>query len=293
MTLKALRRDFEAAREKIRDGRHPLSGSVLARVGSFMAMELMERADDRSLETVHRGGPIRFFHDYVQLCRSERGIPKDYRFKKSFEKLIARWDEDWNRTWNERTRYVSVSDVTDFQALAADLGREFAGAVVYPDYWDRFEGLIQDLFRRGAAGKALAVADAGVKLYPERADPHLYAGMIRLAMGDRPAAQEQMTRARDLDPGGPAGADSLGAWAGRFKSIGMIDVGLQLLHVARDLHPGAANLYETTGAFYLEKGEPEQAAVYCRKALEIAPELEGAREMLQEIEGRAEVAAGR
>jgi CubicO group peptidase (beta-lactamase class C family) len=50
-----------------------------------------------------------------------------------------------------------------------------------------------------------------------------------------------------------------------------------------ELHPRVANLYDSIGEFYLNKGDTEQSISYYQKALEIDPNFQNAKTMLEKI----------
>ncbi len=60
-------------------------------------------------------------------------------------------------------------------------------------------------------------------------------------------------------------------------------MGLGLLEIALKLHPDVANLYDSTGEFWLAKGERETAIRFYEKAAELDPEFENPRTMLDQI----------
>jgi tetratricopeptide (TPR) repeat protein len=49
------------------------------------------------------------------------------------------------------------------------------------------------------------------------------------------------------------------------------------------LHPKEANLYDSIGEFYLNKGDKPNAIEYYNKALEVDPNFENAKRMLKKI----------
>jgi tetratricopeptide (TPR) repeat protein len=53
--------------------------------------------------------------------------------------------------------------------------------------------------------------------------------------------------------------------------------------LARELHPEDANLCDSTGEFHLAAGRRDEAIRWYEKALEIDPEFENAREMLDKL----------
>ncbi len=92
-----------------------------------------------------------------------------------------------------------------------------------------------------------------------------------------------MRRAIEYDVSGVAGAGYLNNMAYQFKSAGKLEQGLKLLFITRDMYPEEANLYDSIGEFYLEKGDRETSIQWYEKALEIDPDFENAQRMLKKI----------
>lgn len=49
------------------------------------------------------------------------------------------------------------------------------------------------------------------------------------------------------------------------------------------MYPQEANLYDSIGEFYLRKGDKEQAIAFYRKALEVDPKFENAKQALERL----------
>jgi CubicO group peptidase (beta-lactamase class C family)/tetratricopeptide (TPR) repeat protein len=284
----ALLDDFDETARAIRNGRHPEGGEAFTIVGSYMASALADsrEAGGLYLDTTHGNGVIALFADYVALYKSKRSFPKRYRFNQAFEKTVAEWSEDWERTWGDYTRLLAVSPTTDALVLASDLKRRFGDAGVYPDYGGDFARLIRMYFRTGDVTSATRTATAAVDLYPLSGESHVAAGICHLALNDVAKARLSIDKAYNIDPEGAAGAGALNGFAYELMLGGHTDTGLELLKIAIELHPDVANLYDSTGEFYLELGDEERAIEYYEKALEIDPEFANARNMLEKIRGR-------
>jgi CubicO group peptidase (beta-lactamase class C family)/tetratricopeptide (TPR) repeat protein len=284
----ALDNDFDETVRVIGEGCHPAGGEALVKVGSYMAAALAKAHDDGGayLQDTHRDGTITFFADYISLYKSKRSFSKRYRFNLALEKTVMAWKQDWDRTWNDFTRMLAVTPTTDALALARELKNHFGAAGVYPDYGEDFADLAQSHFRKDDLAAATRVATAAVDLYPLSADPHVMAGICHIALGDADKGRSSIFTAYDFDPNGAAGAGRLNGFAYRLKAFGYTEVGLELLKIALELHPDVANLYDSTGEFYLDLGDEERAIAYYEKALEVDPEFTNARNMLERIRGR-------
>ncbi len=172
----AARADFKGVSQRIRDARHPAGGQHLIKLGSYIASRLREKNGADGFHKYYVSGAVPFFTDYVRLYKSDASIPKALRFTPEFEKLIARWDADWARTWNEYTRALFIESGTDFDAVGARLRKEFAGAEVYPDY----TSFIQ-LIQQGVV--ALKSHKLGIDLYPHLGRAALQLGLLHHPLG--------------------------------------------------------------------------------------------------------------
>jgi CubicO group peptidase (beta-lactamase class C family) len=284
----ALEGDFDETTRAIGEGRHPAGGEAMVKVGSYMAAALDKAHDDGGvfIEDTHRNGTITFFADYIALYKAKRSFPKRYRFNLAFEKTVMEWKPAWDRTWNDYTRMLAVTSTTDVLALAKELKNHFGDAGVYPDYGEEFAGLVQSYFRKGELASATQVATAAVDLYPLSGEPHVMAGVCHIALGDVSKGRSSLVKAHEIDPAGATGAGRLNGFAYLLKAGGYTEVGIELLKVALEFHPEVANLYDSTGEFYLELGDEEQAIAYYERALEIDPDFANARNMLERIRGR-------
>jgi CubicO group peptidase (beta-lactamase class C family) len=295
----AARADFNGVSKRVRDARHPAGGVQLVKLGSYVAARLQEKNGAAGLDKYHSGGAIPFFADYVRLYKSDASVPKSLRFTPEFEKLIARWDADWSRTWNDYTRRLSIAPDTDFEAVGARLRKEFEGAEVYPDY----TGEIQPI-QAGLA--ALKATKLGVDLYPQSDEllfnwayfiiltersPEGRAALKTLA-GDYERPIVYFRRAFESNPEGVMSArtflDLGGRWLGRPQ---FYDAGVEFVGAGAQLHPKDARLRELLGDFLARQGKPDSAAENYRAAYNIDPTLAKGLSADEYVAGRLKAAA--
>jgi CubicO group peptidase (beta-lactamase class C family) len=281
VSREAARADFNGVSKRIRDARHPVGNINLIKLGSYMAARLKEKNGAAGLDKYHAAGAIPFFADYVRLYKSDPATSKSLRFTPEFEKLIAHWDADWSRTWNDYTRHLSIAPDTDFDVVGARLRKEFAGAEVYPDYTREIQPIQQGLV-------ALKSAKLGVDLYSHSDELLFNWGYFiilselspegRAALKDVAGEYERplayFRRAYESNPDGVMRAatflDIGGRWLARPQ---MTDAGLEYIGAAVALHPKDAKLREMLGDFLARKGKPDAAAESFRQAYNIDPGL--------------------
>jgi len=279
----ALEADSKSASQKIRDGRHPLAGLPFTKIGSFMAAKLQEKSGATQLESYRQAGPIPYFADYIAAYKKDSKISKALRFDAIFEKMIAQWQQDWQKTWNQETRNLTITPAADFEALAAQLKPRFAGAQVYPSFINGFNQTIEQLALRGEWEKALNAGKAGVELYPNSDGLNAYYGLAQIFFGDPENGRALIRKASMINPNGLAGPGGLNRMAYQIAGIGNAEAGIAILQVAVELYPREANLYDSLGEFYLKQDQKEKAIEFYNKALQIDPNLASAKSMLEKI----------
>jgi CubicO group peptidase (beta-lactamase class C family) len=278
-----LEEDYDSARETIENGRHPVGDETMVAIGSHMAAVLSEAKGADYLETAHQLGPITFFSDYISYYKGDRSYPGRFRFTQEFERMVGEWKIDWDRTWSPFTRQLAVTDASDLPQLTRRLKAEFKDARVYPDYVGDLSTMVFTGFRGGDVAAAASAATMAVDLYPISDRPYVLAGLCHLVMDDVERGRSSITKAHGIDPNGVAGAGALNSQAYRLKAYGYTESGLELLKIALELHPNVANLYDSAGEFYLDLGDRDRAIEYYETALEVDPEFENARSMLEKI----------
>ncbi len=291
VNLGALQSNHQAARKAITDGLHPLADAALFKVGSFIAAKLREKHGTEREKVYHTMGAIPFFADYIKLYQLQPDFPKELRFNEAFEKLIAKWNEDWARTWNDYTRHLTISAASDIDALAEQLKKLFAGADVYPNFtWSLRSASLQP------GAKGAKAAKLNLDLYPQHWRPNASWG-IYLVLWRR--TEESTARARnivgelgqpidyfrkslELNPDGIT-ANYLNDYAKGWSDAKRTDDAIELLKVAVELHPKSPILYDSLGNLYAQKGQKELATQTYQKALEADPTFKHAREMLDKF----------
>jgi tetratricopeptide (TPR) repeat protein len=289
----ALQSDFDAAVERIQEGRHPSAGSPFVVLGAHMAAALARERGDKRLEKLHARGPIQLFADYVAHCRAHPEVPAAQRLERAFEEFVLGWEADWKRTWTGTTQALAVSSFRDAAGVVRKLKESFQGTRVRPDFTADFS----DVFGSRLAGNdvvgAQEAAEAAKALYPKAGLPWVDAGVGRLAAGDAAGARDQIRRALEFEPQGAGSASALNRRASALQRLGRSGLALAFLEIARELHPADANLCDSTGEILLAIGQTEEAIAWYEKALEIDPRFENARRMLDKIHAGVESARGR
>ncbi len=281
---KTLEKSLDEAREKIADGSNPISDSAFERAGSYMAATIARHQGAERLEALHGEGPVAFFDAYLDTYRKKRrNVPRRYRLDKKLARRIEVWHADWAKVWDDEMRQFHVGSGSDPEQASDRLKARLAGAALRPDYMDQFGALTQSLYLRGDYKAASRAAGAALSVYPKSGRAHILAGLAALGQAERAKAEALLARSKEL-AGGGAGALNRRAYG--LHAIGQTALGLELLEIATGLYPQVANLHDSIGELLLATGEREKAIQAYEKALQVDPDFENAKRMLEQIRAR-------
>jgi CubicO group peptidase (beta-lactamase class C family) len=192
--------DFDAAKRRVDDGVQPVAGEPLTKAGAYMAAKLGESYCADKLRSYRSEGALPFLRDYVELCR--RGeIPEQYRFNAELEERVVRWAASWEKTWTEEVRTFAARYNSQLEGAAQRLKEIFDGAEVYPRFNDRLNSYAYYLKANDRLDDGLAILQIAAELYPTDTNLFDSLGEFHLAKGDVAKAQEQYTKALEIDPG--------------------------------------------------------------------------------------------
>lgn len=158
----------------------------------------------------------------------------------------------------------------------------FKGAEIYP-FLDAMSIAMRNLVLSGNREKTLEAGSLAAELYPATDFANGAYGVALLWSGDKKMGEEHLQKALAINPSGFASARNLNGLAYSLAEQGNAEGGLQILMSAVILHPKEANLYDSIGEFHWNKGNREKAIEFYKKALEIDPQLQSAKNMLEKI----------
>jgi CubicO group peptidase (beta-lactamase class C family) len=281
----ALRRNFKEAKKRIDGGFHPVSNQAAVKVGSFMASSLQEALGEDILLSYYKSGPLAFFSDYIKISKKWPSSRKQYRFTKNLTKLISRWEKDWNATYTDHIRDLFITVHTDFDVLGPELKKTFAQASLYPDFIEDMERVGQYSLEKNEMQKSLDIFKLSNELYPNSPASRSNLAAAHIWTGSVEEARRLFKEAFALDP------EHRSVSVNRFFNLArqlerarkMKEI-FALADIAMELYPKNAELHKNVADIYLNSGLKTRAIHFYKKALEIDPQLEAARKILEKLE---------
>lgn len=276
----------EQARERAGGGRHPAAGQPFTKMVSYMASRLRATMPEARFDTYYRDGAIALFADYVAWYRKTPGHPAALRFDEAMETALARWNADWEKTWNAYTRALDLDRTSDLQHVAGRLRELFRGASVRPSLENDFLYLARASMAHGEIDKGLEGARLAVELYPKSAQAHGMLAVLYAVAGDEARARASFQTSKELDPHSAASAPVLNNLIYAVASLASVEAALRLAGIALELHPRDPDLLEAPGELYLSAGRKEEALAAFREALAVDPDIPNAKQRVLELTGR-------
>jgi CubicO group peptidase (beta-lactamase class C family) len=279
----ALQAAFDPTLTAINDGRHPVADSAFIKVGSYMALTLRRKYGPERIDQYHSSGAIPFFGDYIDMYKRSPRHPADLRFNETFEKLVTRWNQDWNKTWNDYTRRFWFTAGSDSDKIEDNLNRLFVGAEIYPNLIEQLLELRRFFESQKDWEKAAKTAKIAASLYPQSDLTNGYYAISLAIIGKTDEARQALKRAVAISSAGIASARALNQIALGIAGVDKLASAIEWLIIATEMYPKEAALYGTLGDFYLKQSRREQAISAYKKALDVDPNFEHAKGMLKKL----------
>ena len=280
----------KATEERVEAGMHPVSGLPLRIAGSYMAAVVDEARN--GLDEVQASGGVELFATYMDAYGRSDEVPQTRRLTPETENMVRALHADWKRTWDRDTRqaaWPTYQELDAIEPLLNKLTRRFDAARIYPDFSSPLSEFVSQRVIQEDVSSAVRVAQWGVRWYPREPRAHVDAALAHAAAADLDAARSHASQAHALDPDGVASAGGLNRRAYGLRAAGGLEPGLTLLRLARDLHPENANLCDSIAEFHLAAGRRDEAIEWYEKALEVDPDFENARTVLEKLRSESAV----
>jgi len=271
----SLSSNYDKFARKINDGRHPVANQALVKIGSYMAARLQQKFGREGIKKYHQQGAISFCHDYCTISN----LPNELTFSESIQKLIDRWNQDWERTFNDDIRHLAITPFSDFDQIFKQLKKTCSTAKVYPDFSRDLANATSYFYLNGNPEKSLKIARFANELYPGTPLSHVSLANAYLCIDKTDEALKYYKKAMEINSeDGSISAGRLNQYANELANYGQLDNAEQLLNLAIELYPNEPSFYRSIGEIYLRR-----CKVYFEKALQVDPNYEPARERLKHI----------
>jgi tetratricopeptide (TPR) repeat protein len=275
MNPDSLASNYKKFVQKIENGRHPVADQAFVKIGSHIAQKLQERYGQQQIENYHRIGALKFFEDYFKIS----GIPEDFQFSERMRETIIDWNDDWEKTWNEYTRSLSIAPFSELDQIGGKLKKTFSGMNIYPDFSGDFAQITQIFYLNEDNQNAIKIGKIAVELYPASSACYAALANANVCSGKREDALKIYKQAIEINPDDRSiGQRALVQYARELIHYNQLDNAEALLKLAIELYPNEPSFYNSMAEIYLLRGKS-----YLEKALDKDPTNEPARNRLKEI----------
>ena len=261
--------------KKLNSGGHPASKEPFVKMFSYIADKLKQNGND--LHVYYQKGMLPMVNDYISWYKTQPNYSGALKFNSAFEQKVSKWNSDWAKVWNKDTQTFEITNLKDAESRAEKLNKTFSEMSVYPEYVNDLDNAVTELAVSGDMKSAFQIAQINYKLYPKSSTTNATMGILNVLSGQKEKALALLKQSLELNPNGNASADNLNTMAYNLQGIGQAKAGLQLLLLAVELHPKEANLYDSTGEFYINMKEIEKGIEFYKKALALDPNYPNAQ----------------
>jgi CubicO group peptidase (beta-lactamase class C family) len=216
-------------RKLANDGRHPVAGEALVKVGSYMA----SRLDD--VDAYHRDGALRFFADYARTT----AMP---RLDRAVAAKVAKWNSEWTRVWTPELQSIDFSTPAGLEVLERNRDT-LTSAALKPDFAGQVIDFAENRAQNGDLPTAMRAANLGYAIYPRSSGINGLLGVLTVVNGDAARGKALLAKSIELDAKGYAAAGNLLNIGNFFASNAATKpAGLALLQMAAELYPADEKL---------------------------------------------------
>jgi tetratricopeptide (TPR) repeat protein len=207
-----------------------------------------------------------------------------FKFSESLSSLLSEWDKEWSTVYPESIRDFCVTIKTDFREWIPRLTDTFSGASLYPDFSREMEESGLYHLWNNETELSLQIFNACYTLYPRSPVSASNLATAHLWTGRTENARKYFKEAFALDPDHPSvSLDHFSLLASQLERSQKIEDIFTLSDIFLELYPKNAELHLEVGNAYSKTGNLEKARSLYKKALDLDPELEEAKENLAEL----------
>lgn len=280
MRSKSSKTSLPKLKKTLIEGFHPAQDIALIKVGAYMASELEKNFGNDQLHQYHQTGPLEFFADYIKANQGK------FQINSGLEKLIAKWREDWGKTYTDYIRHLQINPETNFIELGSALKQTIANSHFYPDLSQKMLTVADYFLQKDDLHNTLKILHLGEDLYPLHSAIYRAQASAHIWNGDKEGALRLYRKAWAIEPFSPNQLERLTV---RLQMKRKIPELLLLTEIMVDLFPQDVQLVINIANLLLKLGKKEVAVKYYQKALELEPRLPEVKKILQKLRTKREV----
>jgi len=205
-------------------------------------------------------------------------------FSTRFQKIISRWEKDWEKVYTDYVRRLFIFLDTDFDELSFNLKQAFSGAALYPNFHKELARMAQYFLEKNELTKTFNILNLSIELYPNTPDPFSSLATVYLWTGNVEKARELYKKAIAIDPKHPSvSLKYLESHVENLKKTKKIEELFGLAEIIAKLYPKAWEFHRDIGNVFLQIGKKDKALYYFKKALKLNPKLKEVKEKIQQL----------
>ncbi|UCH93408.1 MAG: serine hydrolase, partial [Candidatus Aminicenantes bacterium] len=285
MDINGLKRNFKETKKKIDSGIHLTSKQAFTKIGSFMAVQLIETYGEEALKKYQNQGLFAFFNDFINISRDWPAYKKAFTFSGKFNKLFSQWQRDWEKTYTSYIRNLVILPQLDYKEMETRLKKTFSNAHVYPNFDREMADIGHTHLVRGELARAFEILTLSNTFYPDSPEVLSHLAFAHLWQGNIDTARNLFKKAFAINPDHsslkPDWFRELGELLGdRAKSKAL----LALASTALELYPANVELHKDFGDYCLKAGQAKEAINYYRKAISLGLDFSELETILEKLE---------
>lgn len=274
--------DRENIEDRMDKGLWPITDQIILSAMSYMADVLTRKHGENYLWQYHRAGIIQICKDYIDYYNGNKNANHDLRFSEATEQLINDAHRGWIAAWTAEVENLNL-EYTEITSESEQILRAaFSGCEICPDLGPTIMKRAKKQIRENNPDQAILLATLAVDMYPNSARTNTQLGFVKLAAGYPDEGIDLIRTAQARWPGAVRHS-TLNTVAYEFAEQGQPELGKQILGVAIELFPEVANLYDSKAEMHMMMGDTIAAIELYRKAIEIDPDSQNAKNMLKKI----------
>ena len=251
--------------------------SKLTELGIFISGKLKGHVTADNLDKYHSRGAIDFFNDYIELYNNNKGWTSDLKFNLTFEKEVAKWAKDWQKTLTEFTSSFYIAPGIKQEEDLEKLKALYKDHKVFPDFCYELSLATEQYSKLNKMEDAQGIGAFGMDLFKKCPDIYHALGVSFAWFNDADITYDLFRMAQDFTAPEYSRVDHFIKISEQFQTWGKIKEAISMIDRATKLDKKQPKLFSRIGDLYLEINQKSRAKRYYNKALKIDPEFKYAK----------------